>query len=190
MKIFLQCNLRGLDMERDFFGLKVDCKASELDDYIKMRSLIEQAMRKVTAMLSVKGKCNMESNFVKVPGHNPYYLTFCIANEKIYFGLYDKDKKTVTDSCNYGDIRALGQSEFNRLYNIMENYVKNNIKMPNLNALDLAWKEEMLRRKAKEMGIPQKENSSKAKIEEFAAQNFINKAPPKKNLQIASGYER
>ncbi len=177
-------------MQRDFFGLRVECAGSETEDFAALRSLLEPAIRKLTVMLIQKGKSNMESNFVKVPGNNPYYLTFCIANGKINFGIYDKDKKTVSDSCGYGDIRTLGQSELNRLYNIMENYIKNNIKMPSLNALDIAWKEEMLRRKTKSMGAFGKDNKNEALFDSLNRGVFENKAPPKKNLQRASGFER
>lgn len=136
-------------MERDLYGLTVNCDVSEIEDFASLRALLEPTIRKLTGIISEKQHTNMDSNFVKVPGDNPYYLTFCVYGSKIEFGLYDKNTKKISDSCNWGDIKELGYSELNRLTNILENYIKNQIKMPSLNALDIAWKEEMLKRRTK-----------------------------------------
>lgn len=164
-------------MERNLYGLTVNCDASEVEDFAFLRSLFEPTIRKLTQIISEKKHLSMDSNFVKVPGNNPYYLTFCIVGDKIEFGLYDKITKKVSGSCNWGDIKELGLSEANRLTNILENYIKNQIKMPNLNALDLAWKEEMLKRRTKEIAADKKD------IKETATDIFEKrlahcKAPP------------
>ena len=149
-------------MTRDLFGLKVEVDGALLEEFSILRSVLEPIMRKYKNILNEKEHTTIDSNFVKVPGNNPYYLTFSIVGKNIFLGLYDKNKKSVTDTCNYGDIRSLGVSEMNRLAVIIENYVKSNVKMPSLNALDIAWKEELLRRKNKELeqGKEGKEDTS------------------------------
>ncbi|MCR5669659.1 MAG: hypothetical protein K6G10_01520 [Butyrivibrio sp.] len=149
-------------MTRDFFGLLVECEVSEIEDFAAFRSLFEPFIRKMELILSQGGHKMLDSNFVKVPGDNPYYLTFCITDKGIVFGVYDKKTKKVSGSCNYGDIKDLGLSEVKRLINIIENYIKNNIKMPNLNALDVAWREELLKRKEKAFSGEKKPSGEKA----------------------------
>lgn len=167
-------------MTRDLYGLSVECNKSQINDFIKLRSILEPVMRKYLMALSEKPRSSIDSNFVKVPGNNPYYLTFCMTGKKIILSIYDKNKKDVADSCDWNDIKNLGVSEMNRLCNIIENYIKNNIKFPSLNALDVAWKKELLRRKQLEMTNSQKplKKNRDLSFNELIQTAISNKAPP------------
>lgn len=169
-------------MKRDLYGLIVECDTSQTEDFAALRALIEPSMRKLLQILEQGKHTGQDSNFVKVPGDNPYYLSFCIAGKQIVFGLYDKNLKTVSGSCNYGDIKELGVSEVNRLINIMENYLKNNIRMPSLNALEKAWIDEMFKRREKEKEIKKPENVLEYDI--FAKRLAGNRAPPKEKKAV------
>lgn len=171
-------------MTRDLFGLKVEIEDSLVEEFASLRSLIEPIMRKYKTILSEKKHNTVDSNFVKVPGNNPYYLTFCIAGESIFLGIYNKNTKAVYDSCNWADIKSLGNSEMNRLGFIIENYIKNNQKLPSLNALEISWRQELIRRKEKEIEeakkVPEKP-ASYLSFESVVQRACAAKPPPGKS---------